>query len=116
MGALYGLMLDAGYWMLDTQDFLNHDIHKIQNPGTSIQDRPIPTWAFVSTLFVLISRFMQLWDELTNQSAHHLPLGAQPISDPEGNRHGRGAEALTTSAMQAFFLCAKDPGVRRLLG
>jgi hypothetical protein len=24
--------------MLDTQDFLSHDIHKIQNPGTSIQD------------------------------------------------------------------------------
>jgi hypothetical protein len=38
--------------MLDTQDFLNHDIHKIQNPGTSIQDRPIPTQAFVSTPFV----------------------------------------------------------------
>jgi hypothetical protein len=27
MGALYGLMLD-------TQDFLNHDIQKIQNPGS----------------------------------------------------------------------------------
>jgi len=24
--------------MLNTQDFLNHDIHKIQNPGTRIRD------------------------------------------------------------------------------
>jgi len=48
--------------MLYTQDFLNHDIHKIQNPGTSIQDRLIPTRDFVSTPFVWMSRFMRLWD------------------------------------------------------
>jgi len=48
--------------MPDTKDFLNHDIHKNQNPGTRIQDRPIPTRAFVSTPFVWMSRFMQLWD------------------------------------------------------
>jgi len=47
--------------MLDTQDFLHHDIHKIQNPGSRIQDRPIPMRAFVSTPFFWMSRFMQLW-------------------------------------------------------